>query len=161
MKNAFIAFLVFGSSVGFSLAPFSLPNMKDGGKIYKSAEHKDGIFVLEAYFLGCPYCNENAPNVNALAAKFASNPRVQVLDVGVDRKNSDYETWIAKHHPNHPVLKDADHLVTGQLNTTGYPSTYVVGCNGGVAFETTGVWEDGTQAEIEAAINSLENETCP
>lgn len=162
MKNVFFALFFAYTGVGFSeITPFSLPNMNGGGEMYHSADHKDGIFVLEAYFLKCPYCNINAANVNALAEKYVGNSRVQVLDVGVDRKESDYETWIAKHHPNHPVLKDASRVLISQLGTTGYPSTYVVGCTGRVVYSTSGDWQAGTQAEIEKAISSLEQEECP
>jgi len=139
------------------VTPFSLPwmNAETTGTAYSSASHANGIFVVEAYFLGCPYCNDNAPNVNDLTDKYASSDRVQVLDVGVDRSDADYEEWIRKHQPNHPVLKDAQRVLIKQLGTTGYPSTYVVDCKGNVVYKTSGVWNSAKKAAIHKAVDTL------
>ena len=144
------------SPLAHAVSAFELPWMNaDTNATYKSADFADGIFVVEAYFLGCHYCNENAPNVNALAEQFSGDTRVQVLDVGVDRKDSDYETWITKHEPNHPVLKDAQRKLIGQLGTTGYPSTYVINSEGKVVYKTSGVWNSAKKAAIVKAIEGL------
>jgi peroxiredoxin len=135
-------------------------NHEDTNAVYRSADHPKGVFVIESYFNNCGYCHQNAPQVDALAEKFATEPRVQVLDLGIDRKNSDYEVWIEAHHPNHPVLHDGDRLVTSQLGTTGYPSTYVVDCRGTVALETVGVWSSDVRARIEQTVRSLLAQDC-
>lgn len=144
-----------------AVSPFSLQWMNSSGRgMYNSADHRDGVFVVETYFLGCPYCNENAPNVDALATAYNAQSRVQVLDVGIDRNDSDYATWIARHSPNHPVLKDASRTVVRQLGTTGYPSTYVLNCKGEVVFTSTGVWGQEEVAGLHAAIDGLLAQTC-
>lgn len=138
----------------FAVNPFELPQMNhdQAGTLFKSTDHPNGVFVVEAYFLGCPYCHENAPNVDELAEKYANEPRVQVLDVGVDRQDSQYAQWIEKHQPNHPVLKDANRVLIRQLGTTGYPSAYVIDCKGTVLHKTSGVWNSSKKAAIEKAI---------
>ncbi len=156
MKSIFaILFLAASLAKAVTLSSFELPNMNAGGKIYSSKTQSNAIFVIEAYFLGCPYCNENAPNVNALAAKYATNPRVQVLDVGIDKNDSSYEEWIRRHTPNHPVLKDSKKAVIAQLGTSGYPSTYVVNSAGEVVYESSGVWGTEEEEGITAAIDGL------
>ena len=98
------------------IAPFSLPWMNQSPRdVYKMENHPNGVFVLEMYFRTCPYCNDNAPNVDRLSADHAGEPRVQVLDVGIDRNDVDYDRWIQAHHPNHPVLKDANRVIAGEL----------------------------------------------
>lgn len=146
----------------FGVSPFELPwmNHQEVGALYRSNDYPTGIFVVEAYFLGCTYCNQNAPNVNALAAEFASQTRVQVLDVGIDRNDSDYDTWIFRHQPNHPVLKDEDRVLISQLGTTGYPSTYVMDCKGRVVAKTVGVWNADMKHRIRTAVNQLQGEPC-
>ena len=154
MKTLLALFiLTAGIAKAVTISSFELPNMNDGGKIYSSKTQSNAVFVVEAYFLGCPYCNENAPNVNELAKKYASNKRVQVLDVGIDKSDSSYEEWIRRHSPNHPVLKDNKKTLISQLGTTGYPSTYVINANGEVVFESAGVW--GAEEE-EGIINAIE-----
>lgn len=142
--------------------PFNLPwmNSAKAGTTFSSVDHPAGIFVVEAYFLNCPYCNTNAPNVDELVDKYANEPRVHVLDVGVDRSDSDYQSWISKHRPNHPVLKDSTRKLIGKLGTAGYPSTYVIDCRGNVVKETSGEWNSSTRQEIQSAIDALLKQEC-
>jgi peroxiredoxin len=150
-------------SMAMAITPFNLPwmNATSGtGVNYSSAERPNAVFVVEAYFLNCPYCNENAQNVNDLAAKYSAESRVQVLDVGIDRKDSQYATWISRHNPNHPVLKDASRELIGQLGTTGYPSTYVIDCHGEVTYKHVGEWEAADIGEISAHIDEALKTEC-
>jgi peroxiredoxin len=126
--------------------------MNAGGALYKSSEHP-GVMVIESYFLSCPYCNDNAPNVHELASEYSMSTLVHVIDLGIDRSDSQYATWISRHSPEHPVLKDASRAVTNQLGTSGYPSAYVVDCNLNVTYKTTGVWGSEEKSEIRAAVN--------
>ena len=159
---AAIVLAATGSIANAAVSPFSLPWMNSNPRSsYTSASHADGIFVIEAYFLGCPYCNQNAQNVNDLATDYVTEARVQVLDVGIDRVDADYATWISRHSPNHPVLKDASRVLIRQLGTTGYPSTYVLNCRGEVKYSGEGgPWEAAEKAAIRAAIDVLLAEEC-
>ena len=166
MKNLILGLLLtLTSSMAFANAiqmPFELKwmNSTTHASSFKSTDHPNGVFVLEAYFLGCPYCNDNAPNVDALASKFASEPRVTVLDVGVDRSESQYQEWIDRHNPNHPVLNDGSQKVIGQLGTSGFPSTYVVDCNGNVVTETSGQWGQSERQQIEDGVRQALQVNC-
>lgn len=154
MKTVLLVGLTWMSVSAMALTPFELQwmNHESPGTLYKSSEHANPVLVIEAFFDNCPYCDDNAPNVDALAEEYANEPRVQVLDVGRDTVDSEYENWIAKHHPNHPVLKDAERFVLKQLAVTGYPTTAVVDCNGNVLYRTTSVWSASKKAQIRAAI---------
>ena len=146
--------LACASAGAKSIQPFSLEWMNSSSeKTYRSGDHKNAVFVVEAYFLGCHFCNDNAPQVDKLAKKYQSQPRVQVLDVGIDTSDSEYAEWIHRHHPNHPVLKDASRTLIHQLGTSGYPSTYVIGTTGNVIEETSGAWSPSKLSRITAAID--------
>jgi peroxiredoxin len=156
-------FLSIASSMALGVTPFELPWMNNGGAAagtYRMSDHPHGIFVVETYFLGCPYCNDNAQNVDDLATKFSNDTRVQVLDVGIDRSDSQYQTWINRHHPNHPVLKDARRQLVEQLGTSGYPSTYVIDCKGNVVAQTSGEWGEDEKQTIENGVNQLVGQQC-
>jgi len=157
MRTLAVTAMLWLSTNAFAVSPFELPwmNNQHGVSTFKSTDHPAGVFVVEAYFLGCHYCNENAQNVNDLADKYAHDKRVQVLDVGVDRQDSQYEEWIRRHRPNHPVLKDGNKKLIGQFGTTGYPSTYVMDAKGNVAYQGSGVWTASTKARIADAIDGL------
>ena len=156
--------LFFVASVTYSVTPFELPwmNSDQPGVVYRSTDYPDAVFVIEAYFLSCPYCNENAPNVNALKDKYKDNDRVQVLDVGVDSIDASYQKWIERHHPNHPVLKDprGQKLVVNQLGTVGYPSVYILDCKGKVVVSTDGVWNMEKKTLLDLAIKKLLMRKC-
>lgn len=145
------------SSFAFAeVTPFSLPQMNASpvGSLYKMADHPNAIFVMESYFLDCSYCNENAPNVDQLVEEYKADPRVQVLDVGVDKDLVQYQEWIERHDPNHPVLNDGKMSLTKQLGTTSYPSTYVVNSKGQILYRTRGVWSASTKTKIRQTINT-------
>jgi hypothetical protein len=123
--------------------------------VYKFADHPHTVFVLEAFELSCEYCNENAPNVDALATEYAANSGVQVLDLGLDTQDRDFQTWIANHHPNHPVTKDVDHAVWNALTQdNSIPQTFIVGCDGALVNYTVGLWDDAAKATIHSAITT-------
>lgn len=140
---------------------FSLPIMNaEPGAVF--TQEPNSVILVEAYFNSCPYCNENAGNVDEVADFFSGTPRVKVLDVGIDRQDSAYESWIEKHRPNHPVLKDANRKLIKQLGTTSYPSTYVIDCKGNVVFKSSGSWSSQTKARVKQAVNqALETECSP
>ena len=163
MKRLMLSFALTLSAMASAVTPFKLQWMNHAtpGTLYESTQHSNGVFVVEAYFLGCPHCNNNAPNVNDLAESFVNEPRVQVLDVGIDRSDSQYLTWIKKHNPNHPVLKDAQRTLISQLGTSGYPSTYVIDCQGAVKYQTSGEWSPSTTRAIKTAVTELLKRPCP
>lgn len=148
--NATLLALLLINNLAQAVAPFELPwmNPDKSESTYKSSSHRGAVYVIETYFLNCPYCNDNAKNVDTLASHYSFSDRVQVLDVGVDRSDAQYATWIDRHNPNHPVLKDARRQVVGELGTTSYPSTYVVDCKGKVLASSTGVWNEETRAKF-------------
>jgi peroxiredoxin len=162
--NKLVLFLVasWASVTAMAVDPFSLPwmNATSANTTYSSSNFPTGIFVVEAYFETCPYCNDNAASVNDLASHYANEPRVQVLDVGIDRDDSSYQQWISDHNSNHPVLKDAQRTLIGELGTSGYPSTYVLDCKMNVVYSHTGEWDSGDETDIETQVDALLKQTC-
>jgi len=143
------------SSLGFSIVHFELPWVNaesETNAVYQSSQYSGAVWVIETFFLGCPYCNDNAPNVNALQQHFKNDARVQILDVGIDQSDSSYAEWIRRHKPNHAVLKDASRKLVRQLGTTSYPTTYVLDQKLNVVYKSTGVWSSKTTAQIKTAV---------
>ncbi len=123
------------------------------GEFYSSVAHPGAVFVLEMYFNGCHYCNENAPNVARLVEEFKDNPKVQILDVSVDCSEGDYDSWISKHDPAEPVLNDCAGSVNDALGVSSYPTTIVFAPNGQQAMRGSGVWSDSTYDRIKAYLS--------
>ena len=139
------------------LLPFSLPNMTTQTQ-YNSEDHKGGVFVVEAFFYGCHYCHANSNNVHELAEQYRGNDKVQVMDVGIDRRDDYYAAWVRQHGCTHPVLKDDRKELIGKLGTHSYPSTYVVNCRGELVAETSGVWDSGIKRRLRSAVDKAVGE---
>ncbi len=160
MKKFVLAAIIAVSSsqaLAATISPFNLPwvNNPTRDTIYKTADHADGVFVLEFFANFCGACNENAGNVDELTEQYADQARVQVLDVGLDSSDREIGAWIARHQPNHPVLKDVGRTVWGQVASQYIPTVIVTDCKGVEKFRYVGVWDAATKATIHATIDGL------
>jgi peroxiredoxin len=139
---------------------FPLKNGTARDQLYKMSEHPNTVFVFEAFGINCGYCHENAAAVDAMATEFAGNPRVQVLDLGLDTTESAFEEWIARHEPNHPVVQDTGRKVYNALHTAnGIPQVFIVNCRGEMVGNFVGTWAGSTDT-IRGYINSALRTTC-
>ena len=155
---------------GISTSAFggSIPNLEFPWKnnpttdaVYKMSDHPNGVFVFEALALFCGYCNENAKNVDALATKYKAEPRVQVLDLSLDTSDSTIQQWIARHRPNHPVIKDVNRTAFNALkHEKGIPQVFIVNCAGELSDTVVGSWDDSAKIAIDAAIQTGLEKTC-
>lgn len=172
MRTVFSPFLSLVATVVFSAASVvsaaSIPNLefpiKNGvnrDDIYKMAEHKNSVFVFEAFADFCGGCHENAPNVDEFALEFASNPQVQILDLGLDQVDSAYESWISRHHPNHAVIQDSARKVFNALRTENLiPQVFVVNCKGVMIGNHIGEWDASVKEKLRGFIRTALETTC-
>lgn len=164
MRQIFAAALFFAataaSAASIPMYDFPLKNGESRDDVYRMSEHKNTVFVFEAYRLNCGYCNENAPVVDDLATDYAGNSRVQVLDLGLDTADADYAEWIARHNPNHPVVQDTNRRVFNALKTSsGVPQVFVVNCRGEMVGNHVGTW-GGSTAKIRSLVEKALTTTC-
>jgi hypothetical protein len=137
-----------------------LKNGESRDEVYRMSEHKNAVFVFEAYRLSCGYCNENAPLVDKLATEYASNSRVQVLDLGLDTVDADFDQWISLHHPNHPVVQDTNRRIYNALKTeNGVPQVFVVNCKGQMVGNHVGTW-GGAESYIRRLVDRALQTSC-
>lgn len=150
------------SSSALAITSFDMPwvNHPVRDTRYVSTDHADGIFVMEFAANFCGACNENAPNVDQLATDYSGEPRVQVLDTLIDSDDREIARWIARHRPNHPVLKDVGRRVWAQLNESYIPTMIITNCRGEVQYRHTGGWDAATKRAIRAKIDQMLGETC-
>lgn len=137
--------------------------LKNGaaGEVYKMADHPNSVFVFEAFGLNCPYCNDNAPNLDKLTNDYKSNPRVQVLDLGLDSQASYYVEWIRRHKPNHPVVQDVSRRVFGALSTEGsIPQVFVANCKGALVGKYVGSWDSSAARYVRGLVDKALETVC-
>jgi hypothetical protein len=145
-----------------SIQPFSVEwlNAPYANAVYESADHADGIFVLSAFQNACAPCDANEANVDALAADYAAEPRVQVLDLGLEAGDDAVTAWVNRHTPNHPVVRDDEPYIWEELELDRIPAVAVVNCMGAVRYRHTGIWDDAAKAAVRAAVDALLGESC-
>ena len=163
-----LSFSIMASTAAFAIDQFALPWMSHPDQtdeeniLFRSTDYPNGIFVIEGYYRACGLCNWNATYINALAAEYRNEPRVHVLDVGLDGTRRLYDQWIEETEPNHPVLKDVKRVVVNQLGFAAYPSTAIVDCHGNIRLKHQGYWGDNSPApqEFRKIINEMLQEDC-
>jgi hypothetical protein len=153
-----------GGSGAIDPATLSLPwtNGPARNARYVFAQHPDTVHVLEAFTNSCRWCNKNADQVQALARRYASEPRVQFLDLGLDQDEASHRRWIAAHAPAYPVVMDVGLAVYHALApTSGVPQTFVVDCAGALVDYTVGFWGADEEATLTSAIARALERQCP
>lgn len=136
-----------------AVTEFQLRDMQANGGIYDSNAHLGKPMVIEFFFNSCPYCNDNVPNVKQLVSEYHPD-KAQVVEVSIDDERSEYDKWIAKHHPTIPVLDGSDQVLTRWFGVRGYPTTVVLDKNHNLIWKTSGVWSSATKVRIRAYLDA-------
>lgn len=154
-------FLLASAAQGRSIGAFELPwmNHQLPGTAYDSSDHPEAVYVFHVYANFCGWCHTLEAEVKAVAATYAGDDQVQVIDLGIDQADLEYQRWIATENPTHPVLKDVGRGLTRQLTDylQGVSTTFVVDCRGLVVEELYGGvtdWTESVTAAVEAALAS-------
>lgn len=113
--------------VGAALPALVLPASTDSqdqgylgisGKPFGVAQVKAPVVVLQVLSMYCPYCQKEAPSVNALFKMIESdkNLKGKIKIIGIGAGNSAYETNLfrKKYSVPFPVLPDPDFVVYGE-----------------------------------------------
>lgn len=144
-----------------ALKPFSLPimNQELRGKQFTWGQGKSPAILVEFYFNGCVYCNQNAKNVAEMATEFRSE-RIEVLEISVDCEEAEYNAWLKKHPPKGLVLNDCNGSVNDPLGVTGYPTSFIFDCNGNQLLKKVGVWDATDKQKIKEILNKQQFIAC-
>ena len=154
---ALIATMLFAAPA-FAVSNFTLPVMNGDGGTYSTTD-RGASYLLDFYFNTCPACNENADNVEEVAVEF-HGPQTQVLAIGIDRNDSDYASWIRKHNPSFPLLKDSVRTVVGELGVSAYPTAVILDCTMTEVLRVVGVWSNAKKQQIKDKLFELQFQAC-
>lgn len=157
-----LTFLLSVSSFAFAeVYELDQMNFEARGETFAVGGHDNAVYVIEAWFNGCPYCHQNAPNVGALAESVAELEGVYVIDLGRDRSDYDYDSWIRRHNPDHLVLRDStSRSLLRDLGVRAYPTAFVLDCNLNKHWTHVGVWRSYHADEIRDTIAELQEVEC-
>lgn len=111
------------------------------GKTLDEASLKGKVLVLNFWFIGCPGCLEEIPDLNKVAAKHAGNKDVVFLALSLDRPAA--LTEFTKKHEFAYLHAGAALPAMELFGISSYPRNVVVGKNGKIVYwrSTIKAWD--------------------
>lgn len=102
----------------------------NGKGLFRIQQIKAKAVIIEIFSMYCPYCQREAPKLNALYQKIESNPDLKgtIKIIGIGAGNSPFEVGIFrdKYHIAFPLFSDNDFSVYQRLGETRTPYFIVV-----------------------------------
>jgi thiol-disulfide isomerase/thioredoxin len=117
-------------TTGQPLAPFKLRDLN--GRKYDSKELAGKIIVLNFWFIGCPPCRMEIPELNKLVQQNAKRDDVVFLAVALDERDAIEK--FTKEHPYEYALVPGGQYTAQRYNIASYPTNLVVDRQGKVVF---------------------------
>ena len=106
------------------------------GNKYDIKDTKGKIVVLNFWFINCPPCKQEIPELNKLQAKFKDSTNVLFLGIALDDKY-DLKEFL-KTTPFSYNIVDSGRFYAERHKITAYPTHVVIGKDGLVKFHTLG-----------------------
>lgn len=127
------------------------------GKRIKLKDLAGKVIVMNFWFIGCPPCRMEIPELNKLALDYADDPDVVFVSFGLD-KDYDIKDFLKTNPLAFHIIDDAGLYAKG-YGVHLYPTNLVVGKAGIVKFQTCGYaansiyWIRKTIEESKKALN--------
>jgi len=120
-----------GTAVGDNAPDFQLAGL-DGAQL-KLADLHGQPAVLIFWTAWCPVCKEEAPHLNALAAKYEPQG-VRVVGINIQDSPARTEGGVKEFGIQYRVVRDADASVTRRYKVAGTPTIIFLDHNGVVRY---------------------------
>ena len=131
-------------------APDMLVNTLDGSKIQLSSLYKQNIATLvNFWFVGCPPCREELPELNTMYMKLKSKG-FTMLAVNVQDEKPEIEKFWKKNKYSIPAVVNGQSIAE-RYQITATPTSYVVGRNGNILAAIFGMDVQGIRTAVDHA----------
>jgi cytochrome c biogenesis protein CcmG/thiol:disulfide interchange protein DsbE len=111
------------------------------------------VVVLDFWASWCQPCVEEAPSLNALQQRIASQGGM-VLGISQDEDPSAYEKFLANHRVLFPTYRDPTKKAQDTYGTAMIPEAYLISRDGHIARKIVGP-QDWTSPELLSTIDTL------
>jgi len=138
-------------TTGGKVASFSAKDLE--GNKYKLKDLEGKIVVMNFWFVGCPPCRMEIPELNRVADAYKNNPDVVFLAIALDEKWT-IEDFLKKIPFHYHIVDDGRYIAQNNYGITTYPTHLVLDRRGIVRFHTTG-YAMGTVAWVKKTIDAL------
>lgn len=131
----------------------------NGNKVNsKSLEGK--ILVLNFWFINCPPCRMEMPELNKLVEEYRNDSAVLFIAIGLDDKNS-IKSFLKTNPFNYTIIDDGRFLAN-EYKIGSYPTNVIITPDGKVYFHSVGLssntvyWLKKSIAELQQAMQKKE-----
>src|ERR1700722_10488738 len=114
---------------------------------------KGKVVVLDFWATWCPPCVEEAPSLNALQQRIASEGGV-VLGVSQDEDPDAYQKFLIEHGVNFPTYREPAKKIPEAYGTVMIPEAYLISRDGKIARKIVGP-QDWTSPELISSVETL------
>jgi len=112
------------------------------------------IIVLNFWFINCPPCRMEMPELSKLSTTFKSDSSIVFLAIALDKKY-DIEQFLDGSGFGYTII-DNGKFITDQYRINSYPTNVIVDQNGKVYFHSSGL-SIGTVYWLQKSIQELKN----
>lgn len=87
------------------------------------------VLVVEVFSMYCPFCQREAPNINALQAlidKQNLGGRIKLIGIGAGNSDTEVEIFRKKYHVPFALFSDSSFAVHQRIGQVGTPFFYVL-----------------------------------
>jgi thiol-disulfide isomerase/thioredoxin len=139
-------------TTGNKFAPFKTKDIT--GKKYNIKELAGKVIVINFWFINCPPCRREIPELNDLVKRYANDTSVVFIAIALDSR-SDLKTFLKENPYNYNIIDDGSSLA-GKYGVTAFPTHVILDKQGIVRFHTSGFgWT--TMHWINKIIEDLKN----
>ncbi|MFC0515426.1 redoxin domain-containing protein [Mucilaginibacter angelicae] len=121
-------------TTGEAIEPFSTHDI-NGNKI-KLKDLRGKVVVLNFWFIGCPACMQEIPELNKLVDDYKDNTNVVFLAVALDGRY-DLKKFLKQTEFKYDIIDDGGYIAGG-YKIGLYPTSVILDKEGTVAFHTVG-----------------------
>ncbi|TCC90248.1 TlpA family protein disulfide reductase [Pedobacter frigiditerrae] len=107
------------------------------GNKYDLKTSIDKVYVINFWFINCPPCKQEIPELNKVVEKYKDNKNVVFIGIGLDNK-TDLAAFLKTTPFNYNII-DEGRFYAQKYEIDGYPTHVIVGKDGLIKFSTIGL----------------------
>lgn len=112
---------------GRDFPDFSFRDM-DGNE-YNNENTKGKIIILKCWFINCPPCIAEFPELNAFAERYRNRKDIIFISLALDTKPA-LEKFLSENRFDYIVIPDQKEFIGNILNINEFPTHFIIGKNG-------------------------------
>jgi thiol-disulfide isomerase/thioredoxin len=99
------------------------------GNEYNNENTKGKIIILKCWFINCPLCIAEFPELNAFVERYRNRKDILFISLALDTKSA-LEKFLLVNRFNYIVIPDQKEFIGNILNINDYPTHFIIGRNG-------------------------------